>query len=295
MTKKQTITYLKTLLADQKLSDNTWQYYSHDIELSGFFQPDNIHVWIARSSNYTIEAKQHHRYVIKFLLSGKTASYLDNHHLTLSPGEFFIIFPYQRHNELPPGPGEAWEMLCINFMEAPNSKFSLLPLKNRVFKPDKTEEVLIKNICKGSLDPALLSKIDTGMALAWLLARLMCKTEKKVEPPPQYTSLAEEITQYVSQNIDKKLTIKDLCSKFKVSATTLRRLFAAQKGNTDYNKTPGAFIRHLKLVRSGEWLLSGKNSLKEIAIFCGYSDQFAFSRAFKKINGYPPSKLRKKQ
>ena len=286
--------FLLELLEKNGVPESSWDYYSHTMELSGFFQPDNIFIWKKGIADYTDGVKQHHRYVIKYLLSGKSSCYLDDHNLTLNAGEFFIIFPYQRHNELPPSANENWEILYINFMESAGSEFSILPLKNRVFTPDETEQELIKKLCTGCISKEDTGKTDARMALAWLIARLMSKAENKVFSAPKHTNLADEITEYISRNLDKKLTIPHLCSKFNISATTLRRIFAAQPDNSGKYTSPGAFIRHLKLLRSAEWLLSGKNTLKEIAAFCGYSDQFAFSRAFKKINGISPSKLRKK-
>lgn len=288
---------LKALLADVGRPEDSWGYYSHDMELSGFFQPDNLYVWKTDDAGYTDGLKQHHRYVIKFLLSGKSSSRLDNHTLTLHPGEFFFVFPYQRHNELPPGPGEKWELLCINFMEAPGGTASILPLKNRVFKPDEIECRLFETICRGSFPAGRrhVDQTDARMALAWLIARLMNKASAKVEGPPKHATLTDEITEYISRNLDKKLSIRQLCKQFNVSATTLLRLFSSMEDCSGRKMSPGRFIRHTKLLRSAEWILSGKNTIKEIAAFCGYADQFSFSRAFKKIYGFSPMKLRKKK
>lgn len=44
---------------------------------------------------------------------------------------------------------------------------------------------------------------------------------------------------------------------------------------------------------AGRWIIHDKISIDTVASRFGYASQAAFSRAFKRINGYPPGAMRK--
>lgn len=44
---------------------------------------------------------------------------------------------------------------------------------------------------------------------------------------------------------------------------------------------------------AGHWIIRDKVSIDTVAQRLGYTSQAAFSRAFKRINGYPPGALRR--
>lgn len=61
----------------------------------------------------------------------------------------------------------------------------------------------------------------------------------------------------------------------------------------DFGATPMQFLNLLR-IKHAKALLSSrqKYSVEKISIFCGFSDKFYFSRAFKKATGYSPVKYR---
>ena len=48
----------------------------------------------------------------------------------------------------------------------------------------------------------------------------------------------------------------------------------------------------VRLAKAAELMCSSNAAISEIAVRCGYSNQFHFSRAFKKHYGIPPQKWR---
>lgn len=45
---------------------------------------------------------------------------------------------------------------------------------------------------------------------------------------------------------------------------------------------------------AGHWITHEKISIETVALRLGYASQAAFSRAFKRINGYPPGAMRQR-
>lgn len=102
-------------------------------------------------------------------------------------------------------------------------------------------------------------------------------------------SRIDEITQYIVHhfqdpdfNLDKCLSVNGYCSDY------MRRLFYAQIG-----QTPHEYLNNLR-IKAAKKLLSSRNrsnySISEISAMVGFSDPCYFSRVFKKVTGYSPSK-----
>lgn len=94
---------------------------------------------------------------------------------------------------------------------------------------------------------------------------------------------------YIYDNIDQPILLEDIAKYVGVSLSSLKRLFAEV-----IDKTPGEFIRRLKMELAFCSLRSRNDSVLEIALSTGFDDQSAFARRFKETFGYSPSEARKK-
>ena len=99
------------------------------------------------------------------------------------------------------------------------------------------------------------------------------------------TSLkVEKIIQTMQQNIGHKLTLTWLAELAQLSPTYLSRAF---KETTGYSIIE--YFNKLKIDKAKELLIEGDKKVKEVAGALGFSDEFYFSRIFKKIEGMSPS------
>ncbi|MBN2617997.1 MAG: helix-turn-helix transcriptional regulator [Spirochaetales bacterium] len=138
----------------------------------------------------------------------------------------------------------------------------------------------------------ILSTIDGvhGMESTWyglysiLLEQLLPKT-KFLAPFSQ--DLLTEIIRYMDNNLHKKMKIEDFSDFFSIPPTKLTKLFNSRTGISpmDY------FIR-LKIDAACYLLKSGDFLNKEIAQNLGFSDEFHFSKAFKRKTGLSPREYR---
>lgn len=266
-----------------------FDYYSSGIKSSHFFIPDNIHLWHLTGDLHENTPKQHSRYVLKIVLAGSNISVLDEHVLKLDAGKALLIFPHQRHwNQLPAVRTTTPEFLLVNFLAHPFSGAPPELLKNRIIELSPGDISIIMQLLESEQASENLDHRDTGMILAWLLHRFQQRFQEATGTNPDDGSLQKRIDDFILCNFKKRLTLQMICDHFNISRTTLQRIFAT--GST--RRTPGKQIRKLKLLESLELVMHSENSIKEIALQSGYSDQFSFSRAFKKMFGLSPLYLR---
>ena len=102
--------------------------------------------------------------------------------------------------------------------------------------------------------------------------------------------LSVKIEQYITENIEKKIHIEDICDKFFISKSTLYRLF-----RTEFETTVNDFIQFKRLQHAKE-LLKNKRELdiSQVSDLCGFNDYNYFIRIFKKEFGVTPLQYKKK-
>lgn len=98
----------------------------------------------------------------------------------------------------------------------------------------------------------------------------------------------EEILKYVAENISQQtLSVKNICEHFFISESQLRRNFRKITG-----VSPNEYITTIRINRAKSELSYTSKSISTIAIECGFSNQYYFSRCFQKVTGMSPSKYR---
>ncbi|MFF2014607.1 AraC family transcriptional regulator [Paenibacillus sp. NPDC058177] len=99
------------------------------------------------------------------------------------------------------------------------------------------------------------------------------------------TSLkVEKIITFMHQNINSRVTLGQLSDLVQLSPTYLSRTF---KEITGYSIIE--FFNKLKIDKAKEMILEGDRKIREVAQCLGFTDEFYFSRIFKKLEGISPS------
>lgn len=96
----------------------------------------------------------------------------------------------------------------------------------------------------------------------------------------------ENIIKYMHNHISSKLTLNELSDRVQLSPAYLSRVF---KDNTGYSLI--GFFNKMKIDKAKELIIDGNKKIKEIAHEVGFSDEFYFSRIFKKIEGISPAEF----
>lgn len=106
--------------------------------------------------------------------------------------------------------------------------------------------------------------------------------------PGERPTVAEAAKRYIHENIDKKITIKDICDAIACSKTTLISAFKREFGTT-----VNAAITEAKISEAKKLLIAGTMTVNEVAHATGFYDQSYFSKVFLAAEGISPSDYRK--
>jgi len=104
---------------------------------------------------------------------------------------------------------------------------------------------------------------------------------------PEETQALSEALAHARENLDKPLRIGELAARAGLSAfrfdQRIRQLFGMSAGQ---------YVIRLRIDHARDRLRHSTASISEIAIECGYADQTAFSRQFRKIVRLSPQRYR---
>lgn len=106
--------------------------------------------------------------------------------------------------------------------------------------------------------------------------------------PRTQVELVKKAAEYISENLNKKLSLKTLTTMLGVSDTCLQQSFRAV-----YGMSVACFIRMQKMQKAAQELIHTDESIEEIAEKFGYINESKFSAAFKKLMGDSPSVYRR--
>ena len=93
--------------------------------------------------------------------------------------------------------------------------------------------------------------------------------------------------QYIINNFNKNITLKDVADEVFLSQNYLSELFKKEIGEGFYD-----FLSNYRIKKAKEILLTTNLKVYEIAKNVGYNDSITFGRAFKKITGTTPNNFR---
>lgn len=140
---------------------------------------------------------------------------------------------------------------------------------------------VVKQLVEAARDPSFNSGLRAALGLQELLVDLYESSGNTGKP---IDVLLETIRKAPPEHWWR---VTELAELIGVSTDTLRREFLRATG-----LLPKAYIEQLKLRQAAEMLLTGKQSISEVAMHFGYRDCYHFSRRFKFVLGLSPANYR---
>ncbi len=105
-----------------------------------------------------------------------------------------------------------------------------------------------------------------------------------------HSDLVEVITTFLKENVNKKISLDDICKKMNYSRSSLCKIFKEQTGKTIFS-----YFNGLKLEEAKKMLVETKLSVSDIAYSLGFEEVKYFDFFFKKHIGTTPTTFRKKE
>lgn len=134
---------------------------------------------------------------------------------------------------------------------------------------------------------ALTTHVHVAQTARQLLSGMGLNAGKSAQEKKRETYL-EQAIQYMNGHMSASVSLPELANHVGVSKQHLIYLFNAETG-----VSPIDYFLRLKVQRAGHLLDLTGLSIKEVGSAVGISDPYYFSRLFKKISGFSPSRYRK--
>jgi AraC-like DNA-binding protein len=119
------------------------------------------------------------------------------------------------------------------------------------------------------------------------LFRLSLALSPAHNPPRKQKVLSKKIAEFIADNLEKGLTLKILAQHLGYSEKYCSDLFQSTMGESF-----SRYLRRRRTDTAAALLRTTDRSVAEIASSLGFSDQFAFSRFFKRTTGQSPRDFR---
>ncbi len=121
------------------------------------------------------------------------------------------------------------------------------------------------------------------------VCQFLSRIDNRNTNPKEHSKCVSEAISFIRKNIRATLTVKEVCRNVPCSASALANSF-----NKELGQSISSFIEETVMSEAQSQLLYSNRSVREISEALGYSDQFYFSRRFKKCFSTTPSRYRKK-
>lgn len=129
-----------------------------------------------------------------------------------------------------------------------------------------------------------------ALELLMFLSRAHCDetATERCTAPKEMAELLLRVEEYMWRNLSRKLTVKELCDKFGLSPTSLKKYFKLVFGCPVYR-----YMQTCRMQVAACSLVGTENKISDIAHAAGYRNTGKFSAAFKEFSGVAPREYRK--
>ncbi|GAB4034399.1 AraC family transcriptional regulator [Spirosoma gilvum] len=134
--------------------------------------------------------------------------------------------------------------------------------------------------------------VFANLVLQELVVRLMQTQARNLllSPDTVYTNVNRlaHVAQYISQNLDRNLHIRDLADKACMSEPNFYRIF-----KQTFGLTPVDYINNQRIALASRLLRTTDRCLADISLQCGFNNLTYFMRLFRRETGLSPAQYRK--
>ncbi|MBP3559410.1 MAG: helix-turn-helix transcriptional regulator [Clostridia bacterium] len=222
----------------------------------------------------------------------------------LEAGQIYIHKPNEFHNIRCDGKRAANSVIISFDCDSPE----LFSVAGQVLTADEEERKCIGNVVKEASsafstrlsDPyiSVMEKAEDSDFCCEQLIRLniemllisLIRSNKNKKPLAikKNSTILAEITDYLSENVEKKVIFQDVVKKFNLSPSVLKKIFREQVGCGVMD-----YFTRLKIDRAKEMIREEKYNFTEISERLEFNNSQYFTTVFKRVSGMTPSEYAK--
>ena len=238
----------------------------------------------------------HDRLELHLIKSGSLLLCCNDQSISVNAGELSIVSPAMLHSGK--SGNEGYECYVIMFEVADlyngtvSAKQYIEPIINGnirfKYKTDNTQIVsLAEQIVEMQLNHKNYHPLETVGRLYRLLGLLCEHCTDTVNSTPQKNEKFDNVINYINSNFIKDISAASISRQFGYDESYFCRKFKKITGITITN-----YIRTQRLEHARILLEKTRESIRHIAISCGFTDTAYFSNCFRKMYGISPTKYR---
>jgi AraC-like DNA-binding protein len=123
--------------------------------------------------------------------------------------------------------------------------------------------------------------------LAYVMSRLSPRLDKDSSHDSSSVDKILKAEAWVNSRLNRNVTLAEWARSVGLKPVYFGRLFKRETG-----LRPMEWLNQRRLQMASQYLSSTRKSVGEVAELCGFSDQFYFSRVFRRQFGQPPTRFR---
>lgn len=202
---------------------------------------------------------------------------IDNEWVRCGPGLAYITPSHSTH-EYRALPDQLWHLAWVQYWPSTISLDQPPSLKS--VDPQPLESAIL------GLYRESHAAASTSVMASW--AHLIDTAARRILGDTVHDSRLSTMWEAVGAELPRPWTLKEMAHRAHMSPEHLRRLC-----NARFGRSPLRQLAYMRLRRGGELLRSTQVKIDVIARQVGYDSAFAFSAAFKREFGVPPSSYRR--
>lgn len=219
---------------------------------------------------------------------------IDGQEAHLKAGEFLLIPRNTRHTYWA-ADDDPWSIYWVHFLgEDAGYYIDRNPRFGQPVPIDATARRQAERLFRDCLDAlyegyGLPTLIYAAQSVQHILSLLLYRNQalpmdqRKRHRRPSLDSVVE----FMQINLRESLRLEDFAKQVGMSVSHFSELFRAQTG-----QSPMAYFTSIRIRYGCRLLDLSGQTVKSVAVECGYRDPYYFSRVFKKVMGLSPEKYR---
>ena len=241
------------------------------------------------NSNYHLIRDNYDSLLITHILSGSFTYVKDGKHITARKGDTVILDCYKPHEYYT---NDSFESVWIHISGA-NSTDIFNEIESTEGNLIKCKDIqhlrkLLFRVFDSMKGETPTTELNYSLDIYKIFTELLNPQSAKTKGEISYEDSVHKVKEYIAENLNENLTIKDLAKSVNMSSSHFSRVFKQQTGFSPYD-----YILISRLNRAKYLLQTTNMTIASVAYEVGFNSESNFIYYFTENEGISPGKFRK--